>query len=49
MQKTSALEGYSVRQSPKELVVQQGETMEALRSENQGGSNSNERFVRLLE
>ncbi len=48
-QKIIALEDCLVHQSPKELVVQQGERVEALRSENQGEHNWSERFVGLLE
>ncbi len=44
-----ALEDYSVHQGPKEVVVQQGERVKALKSENQGGKNWNERFARLLQ
>jgi hypothetical protein len=38
-----------VHQSPKELVFQQEERVEALRGENQREWNWSERFVRLLE
>jgi hypothetical protein len=48
-QKTIALEDCLVHQSPKELVVQQGERVEALRGENQKERNWSERFVGLLE
>jgi len=47
--RTIALEDCSIHQSPKELVTQQRERVEALRRENQRGSNWNERFARLLE
>jgi len=48
-QKTIALEDCLVHQSLKELVVQKGETVEALRGKNQGECNWSERFVGLLE
>lgn len=32
-------EDYSVHQGPKEVVIQQGERVKALKSENQGGRN----------
>jgi NACalpha-BTF3-like transcription factor len=44
-----ALEDYSLHQGPKEVVVQHGERVKALRSENQGGKNWNEKFARLLQ
>ncbi len=48
-QKTIALEDCLVHLSLKELVVQQGTRVEALKGENQGGSNWSERFVGLLK
>jgi hypothetical protein len=47
--RTIALEDCSIHQSPKELVTQQRKRVEALRRENQRGSNWNERFAGLLE
>lgn len=49
MSSAIALEDYSIHQGPKEVVVQQGERVKALRNENQGGRNWNERFARLLQ